>query len=887
MPQIKLPQAQHCELDNGFRYIFYPDHDNKIICLQLIVRIGSAFETDTERGLSHLLEHLSFKSTSSFPDNDLSDYLSSLGISVNAYTDFDSTCYYMLLPSECLGVAVKALAELVRRSQSSAQDLKAEKKIVLEEIRQYDTDPESAFTEYIQNDYFLSSPLRHPIIGTVCGIKAVTHEQVMACKQKYYNPTNCFMVATGAFIPEELRNMVEHEFADWQPSVSSQRMLPPNESLLWPEKNGFKAEKAPISTDLEYVAITLPELSELHPDSEHLLFAMRYLAIGKSSLLHRRLIDKEKLCSSIRVLSVSGLMSGITIILISPLAGASFTRIMQIFKEEFHRALAFQISSKDFELIRSDILHSWLFGFDTMEGFASGLASEELLGSYSQLYHYSERIESITPAEISQRITPIWTFDSLALYYLGNRKGNWNFLKSLKQEFFEELPILPIKRISTKHDNLLEAKPLAPVNSIALSKLNGIGLQDKEVYHFTLKNGLRVVFHRTRGRTLTGFAYSNSLSQLMEGSDNRGINLFTTTAMLYGTKKRNHDRIMDFSRALGMNLRVVHHLDCSSWRGKCFNPDLQKALELLSEIIREPVFHSGYLRTLKHSTIDSIRREKEVPSTYAFNRWFKLLTGNGSNLDRSSGNISQIKQINPQALRAWHQHILNPGDSALAIVGDYDPAELTQIVDSCFSHLQNSGLAPLSPNPVYHSAQRHFLKEKRGSDQAIIHMGVLLPHRQEYLHDTAMQVICHAIGGDIASRFYNILREKHSYTYQAGMDYNSVNDLGFWTAFAFCAPEDHNAVFHLMQEIIGDVCLNGITELELEQSRNYLLGMQRFDYESLSWSAAAIANLRALNYAPDYFFKREQRLKELSPGLLREVAAKWLQPENIYSYIMV
>lgn len=886
MTNTKFPQAQHGELKNGFRYIYYPHHDNKIICLQLIVRIGSAFETDAERGFSHLLEHLSFKSTPSFPNNNLTDYLSSLGISVNAYTDFDSTCYYMLLPSERLQVAVKALAELVRYNQITPADLKAEKQIVIEEIRQYDTDPESAFTEFIQNSYFSSSPLRHPIIGSAKEIKAISHAQVRSFKAKYYHPGNCFLIACGAFDQEDLRRSVELEFSDWVIPVDSKTIDATNIPSLFPEKNGFKAVKATMPTDLEYLAFVLPELSELHPDSEHLLFAMRYLAIGKSSLLHKRLIEKEKLCSSIRVLSVSGLMSGVSIILISPLARTELSRILQIFQEEFHRALAFDISQEDFELIRSDILHSWLFGFDTMEGFASGLASEELLGSYSNIYDYRDRIDTLSPSDIKQKIAPLWTADSLALYYLGNRRYQWNYLKSINQDYFGSTPKISKKPKQLQFSKLYSPLPVMPGISPNPEPIV-MEPEGPELYQFALANELKVLFHRTSGRTLTGFAFANPMSQLMEAPDNRGINLFTTTAMLYGTKRRNHDQIMNFSRALGMNLRVVHHLDCSTFRGKCFNSDLYSALDLLSEIIREPIFDSGYLNTLKHSTIDSIRREKEIPSSYAFNRWFRLLTGNLSNLDRSSGNISQIKRINRSHLENWHPYIQNPAGSALAIVGDYTPSEVAQMVSAAFASLRNSTQLHIVPKPICKSAQRHQLIEHRGSEQAIIHMGVLLPNKQEYLHDTAMQVICHAIGGDIASRFYNILREKHALTYQAGMDFNSVHDLGFWTAYAFCAPDDYLKVYHLMQEIIHDVQQNGISEAELEQSRSYLLGMQRFDYESVSWSASAIANLLALNYPPDYFFKREQRLKAIETSLLRELAARWLHEDNIYSYIMV
>ena len=88
------------KLKNEFKVITARDNSNPLVCLQLYIRIGSAWEERSEAGYSHLTEHLVFKSTKAFPQNAIMNKVTNFGGSLNAYTEFDSTCFYITLPSK-------------------------------------------------------------------------------------------------------------------------------------------------------------------------------------------------------------------------------------------------------------------------------------------------------------------------------------------------------------------------------------------------------------------------------------------------------------------------------------------------------------------------------------------------------------------------------------------------------------------------------------------------------------------------------------------------------------------------------------------------------------------------------------------------------------------
>ncbi|MFO7660243.1 MAG: insulinase family protein, partial [Candidatus Cloacimonadaceae bacterium] len=99
-------------LPNGLKVISAIDSSNPIVCLQLHIKSGSVNETPQTSGYSHFIEHLTFKNTASYPYNKISEQVPLLGGMINAYTEFDSTCYYLMLPSEELEAGLKILSDI-------------------------------------------------------------------------------------------------------------------------------------------------------------------------------------------------------------------------------------------------------------------------------------------------------------------------------------------------------------------------------------------------------------------------------------------------------------------------------------------------------------------------------------------------------------------------------------------------------------------------------------------------------------------------------------------------------------------------------------------------------------------------------------------------------
>jgi zinc protease len=141
---LPLDPAVHTgKLPNGFTYYIRHNTEPKNrVVFYLVNKIGALQEDEDQRGLAHMMEHMSFNGTTHFPKNELVEYLQKSGVrfgaDLNAYTGFDETVYQLPLPSDDSSIVKNGL-QIMRDWASEATldpvELDKERGVVLEEKR--------------------------------------------------------------------------------------------------------------------------------------------------------------------------------------------------------------------------------------------------------------------------------------------------------------------------------------------------------------------------------------------------------------------------------------------------------------------------------------------------------------------------------------------------------------------------------------------------------------------------------------------------------------------------------------------------------------------------------------------------------------------------------
>jgi predicted Zn-dependent peptidase len=177
------------------------------------VGVGSRDETATQHGCSHFLEHLLFKGTAERSALDISIALDAVGGEFNAFTAKEYTCFHARVLDSDLPLAIDVLGDMITSSLLSAEDVEAERDVILDEIAMHDDDPDDvAHNLFAEQAWGSGTPLGRSIAGTVGSIEALSRAQVQRFYRRHYRPENIVIAAAGNLEHADVVRRVQKAF---------------------------------------------------------------------------------------------------------------------------------------------------------------------------------------------------------------------------------------------------------------------------------------------------------------------------------------------------------------------------------------------------------------------------------------------------------------------------------------------------------------------------------------------------------------------------------------------------------------------------------------------------------------------------------------------------
>ena len=196
-------------LPSGLRIVTEEERSVRSAAFGIWVNVGSRDETVSTAGASHFLEHLLFKGTKRRSSLEISSAIEAVGGETNAFTSKEYTCFYARVIDKDLPLAVDVISDLITSSVVKADDVDAERKVVLEEIAMRDDDPSDLIHDLFLERYYGDTPLGRPILGTVESIKGMDRSTVVNYYQKRYQPEDLVVAVAGNIKHKSVVAMVE------------------------------------------------------------------------------------------------------------------------------------------------------------------------------------------------------------------------------------------------------------------------------------------------------------------------------------------------------------------------------------------------------------------------------------------------------------------------------------------------------------------------------------------------------------------------------------------------------------------------------------------------------------------------------------------------------
>lgn len=406
-------------LDNGMRLVHHEDRSTQMVALNIVYDVGARDEHPEHTGFAHLFEHLMFGGSVHIPDYDAP--LQMAGGENNAWTNNDITNYYLTIPRSNVETGFWLESDRMLELAFSEQSLEVQRGVVMEEFKQRNLNqPYGDVSHLLRPLAYRVHPYRWPTIGKeLSHIANATLDEVRSFFYRHYAPNNAVLAVTGNISWEETVRLAEKWFAPIPRREVPLRQLP-QEPVQTAERRLAVERNVPV--DALFMAYHMCGRG----DEDYYAFDILsdILSNGRSSRLARRLVQDEKLFSSLDAYISGSRDAGLLHISGKPSPGVTLEQAEAAVRKELEELKHSLIGEQELEKVKNKFESTQIFGNINYLNVATNLAWFELIGQAEDIDREVSRYRAVT-AEQLQRVAQ-QTFlpeNSVVLYY---KKGSNN-----------------------------------------------------------------------------------------------------------------------------------------------------------------------------------------------------------------------------------------------------------------------------------------------------------------------------------------------------------------------------------------------------------------------------------------------------------------------------
>lgn len=364
------------------------------------VKAGCVDERKKESGISHFIEHMMFKGTSSRSALQLAKDTDALGAQTNAFTAKENTCYYAKSLSSNVDKVADILLEMMTDSQFAPEEMEKEKKVVMEEMKMVQDNPEDAVQDLFYEQIFAGEPLERPILGTSESLSAITHDDIVNYINREYALDNIVVSVAGNFDEKQICEQFEERLSSFT------AVKPVRDRVSSAYKPHFKT----VVKDIEqsHLIIGCRSLKYADDDSFALTLLNNVMGGSMSSRLFQSVREQKGLAYTVYSFNQPHDTTGFYAIS----AGVAHDKVedtIKAIREELEKLAKDGITDEELETSKQQIKSSYIFGLENTSSRMVANGKRALLrNSLLTQEEAIEKIDAVTMDDI-KRVSRIIT----------------------------------------------------------------------------------------------------------------------------------------------------------------------------------------------------------------------------------------------------------------------------------------------------------------------------------------------------------------------------------------------------------------------------------------------------------------------------------------------
>ncbi|MBN2285307.1 MAG: insulinase family protein [Tissierellales bacterium] len=404
-------------LDNGLRIIFEEVKYVSSVTAGIWVGAGSMYETQENNGISHLIEHMMFKGTQKRTAANIAEEIDSMGGQINAFTTKECTCYYTKATSDFFEKSLEILSDMMFNSVFDEEELRKEKKVILEEIFMYDDSPEDYVHELLTKIAFQGNSIAYPILGDSASIELIDRHKIIEYINDYYTADNIVLSIVGNVDKDVVKGLCEKYFAGFKKT---------GRKNIFEIKPTFNDIKQGVHKNIEQFHFCIGMKGfERNNENYHTSNILNNIIGGSmSSRLFQNVREKKGLVYSIYSFNSSYKLAGLFGIY-SALQEDSLQEVMDIIMHEISQLKQGDISKEEFERSKAQLKGNYILSLENTSNRMTVLGRRELF--YNEAVNPEdivEKIENVSYTNVVDLSKELFSTNIFNIAYTGNLEKN-------------------------------------------------------------------------------------------------------------------------------------------------------------------------------------------------------------------------------------------------------------------------------------------------------------------------------------------------------------------------------------------------------------------------------------------------------------------------------
>jgi predicted Zn-dependent peptidase len=387
-------------------------------------------------------------------------------------------------------------------------------------------------------------------------------------------------------------------------------------------------------------------------------------------------------------------------------------------------------------------------------------------------------------------------------------------------------------------------------------------LPDSPIVRDVLPNGLRILTEQmTQVRSISIGVWLTRGSR-HESAERSGIAHFVEHMLFKGTGSRSAEDIAQQIDSIGGQLDAFTAKEYASYYIKVLDEHLPLAIDILSDIVRNPAFTPDDIEREKKVVLEEIKMVEDTPDDLVHELFTQGFWENHPLGRPILGTKETVESFDADLLRRYFRGVYTADNLIVAAVGNLEHDRVRELVAEKFGSLIGAGEPAADHAPA---VVPNVLIRNKELEQSHVCLGVG-SYPQDHDDRYSSYVLNTLLGGSMSSRLFQNVREKRGLAYAVFSGLSAYRDAGAFTIYAGCANDAVDEVVDLCVEELRGVKNTEVSASELQRSKDHLKGSLMLSLENTASRMSHLAR-------QEIYFDKQFGLDETLQGIEKVTAA--------------